>query len=170
MNRLMILAVVLVSCIGVTACDQSTATTSSAATFTVVPATATAVESTDRTYTITGDSTHPDRTVTYPWKTNFTVTITETAGVGRNIAQVALRVQQASGGIVITPTGSDIEHYDYTSHASGNRIEAKGSASVSFDVWYDLPNKGREALITVSFSFTDDNSSSFSETTSVKVM
>jgi hypothetical protein len=90
-------------------------------------------------------------------------------GVGRDIKSMAVKVQQASGGIVITPTGSDIEHYDYLSHASGSRLEAKGKASVTFDVWYDLPNKGREALVTVAFSFTDDNDSSFSETTSVQV-
>jgi hypothetical protein len=98
------------------------------------------------------------------------VTITETVGIGRNITAVSVKVQQAAGGIVITPTGTDIEHYQYTSHASNNRIDAKGSASVGFDVWYDLPNKGREALVTLTFSFTDDNSQSFSESTSVKVL
>jgi hypothetical protein len=169
MNRLTTTAIVLLSGAWLAGCDESTATSSGAATFTVIPATATAEASSGRTYTILGDSTHPDRTITYPWKTNFTVTITETVGVGRNITAVSARVQQASGGIVITPTGTDIEHYDYTSRASGNRIDAKGNASVVFDVWYDLPNKGREALVTLTFSFTDDSNTSFSESTSVKV-
>jgi len=168
MNRTIVAAGVLLSSAWLAGCG-STAATSAAATYTVVPATATAVQSTDGlTYTIVGDSTHPDRIITYPWKTSFAVTITETAGVGRNITAVAIKVQQASGGIVITPTGTDTEHYQYTSHASNNRIDAKGSASVSFDVWYDLPNKGREALVTVAFSFLDDNSASFTETTTVR--
>jgi hypothetical protein len=170
MNRLTTAAIVLLSGIVLTACDESTATTSTAATFTVVPATATAVESTGVTYLIVGDATHDDRTVTYPWKTSFTVTITETAGVGRNVAGITCTVQQATGGIVITPTGGDKEYYKCDPHASGNRIEPKGSVSVSFDVWYDLPNKGREALVTATFSFLDDNSQSFSEATSVKVL
>jgi hypothetical protein len=168
MNRLTTTAIVLLAGAWLAGCDESTATSSGAATFTVIPATATAEASSDRTYTILGDSTHPDRTITYPWKTSFTVTITETVGVGRNITAVSAKVQQASGGIVITPT-SDIEHYDYTFHASGNRIDPKGNTSVVFDVWYDLPNKGREALVTATFSFTDDDNTSFSESTSVKV-
>jgi hypothetical protein len=167
MNRMTATTVALLSAVCVAGCG-TTAPTSTASTFTVVPATATAEAASGRTYTILGDSTHADRVIEYPWKTSFTVSITETAGVGRSISAVSVKVQQASGGIVITPT-SDIEHYDYTSHASGNRIEAKGSGTVGFDVWYDLPNKGREALVTVTFSFLDDNSSSFSESTSVKV-
>jgi hypothetical protein len=170
MNRLTATAILLLSVSWLASCDKTSSTTSGAATFTAVPATATAVQSTDGlTYTIVGDDTHPDKIITYPWKTSFAVTITETVGVGRNITSVSIRVQQASGGIVITPTGTDIEHYQYTSHASTNRIDPKGSGSVAFDAWYDLPNKGREALVTVTFGFLDDNNSSFTETTSVRV-
>jgi hypothetical protein len=170
MNRAIVTTGLLLSTVWLTACGSDSTTTSEAATFTFVPATATAVEATEGlTYTIVGDDTHPDKIITYPWKTSFAVTITETAGVGRDITAVSVRVQQASGGIVITPTGTDIEHYNYTSHASNNRIDANGSATVSFDVWYDLPNKGREALVTTTFSFTDDNDASFSESASVKV-
>jgi hypothetical protein len=167
MNRMTAMTVALISAVWVAGCG-TTDPTSTASTFTVVPATATAEEASGKTYTILGDDTHPDKVITYPWKTSFTVSIEETAGVGRDITAVSVKVQQASGGIVIMPT-SGTEYYDYTSHASGNRIEAKGTGTVGFDVWYDLPNKGREALVTVTFSFLDDNSSSFSESTSVKV-
>ena len=48
-----------------------------------------------------------------------------------------------------------------------------GSADVGFDVFYDLPNQGREALITVSFTFDyeddEDNTYTFSDTYKVKV-
>jgi hypothetical protein len=167
MNRMTAMTVMFLSAVWLTGCG-TTEPTSTASTFTVVPATAMAEAASGRTYTVVGDDTHPDKVITFPWKTSFTVSIRETAGVGRNISAVSVKVQQASGGIVITPT-SDTEHYDYTSHASGNRIEAKGTGSVGFDVWYDLPNKGREALVTVTFSFLDDNGSSFSESTSVQV-
>jgi hypothetical protein len=169
MNRLNATAIVMLSASWLAGCDK-TSTVSETATYSFVPATATAVPDPDGlTYTIVGDSTHPDKIITYPWKTSFTVTIKDTEGIGRNITAESIRVQQASGGIVITPTGTDIEHYQYVSHASTNRINGNGSATVSFDVWYDLPDKGREALVTITFSYLDDNSSSFSETASVPV-
>jgi hypothetical protein len=171
MSRTMATVMLLLAVSWLAGCDDSTTTaaSSAAATFTFSPNPAVATPSSGLTYTIPGDSTHPDKVIEYPWKTTFTVTIEETAGVGRDISGMALKVQQASGGIIITPTGSDIEHYQYTPHASGNRLASKGKASVSFDVWYDLPNKGREALVTVSFSFTDDNKATFSESASVQV-
>jgi hypothetical protein len=153
----------------ISACDESTTPTSEAATFTVTPATAASVESTGVTYTIIGDSTHPDRVIPYPWKTSFSINIKEVAGIGRSIDSISAVVQQATGGIVIAPTGGDVEHYQFTSHASGNRIDGKGSADVGLEVWYDLPNKGRTALVTVTFSFTDDNDSTFSEQVKVQV-
>jgi hypothetical protein len=169
MNRtstliLLPLAALLCSC-----SSTSTTGTSTAATFTVSPNPATAVASTGVTYTIVGDATHPDRIVEFPWKTSFTVSMHENAGVGRNITAVAIKVQQSAGGIVVTPTGTDIEHYQYQSSASTNRLPANGDASMSFTVWYDLPNKGREALTTISFSFLDDNSLAFTESTQVQV-
>jgi len=153
------------------ACDDTTTTdpTSDPLTFTVSPNPAVAGQSDGKTYTIVGDSTHADKVIPYSYKTRFTVTMEETGGVGRDIKSMDLKVQQASGGIVVIPTGSDIEHYESVPQASGNRIEAKGRASVSFDVWYDLPNKGREALVTMTFSFLDDNDQSFSEQTTVQV-
>jgi len=44
-----------------------------------------------------------------------------------------------------------------------------GAASIGFEVLYDLPNKGREALITVGLSFKDDDGNSYSKTAQVKV-
>ncbi len=169
MNRLIIAAVVLLSCIGLTACDDSTAPTASSATYNAVPNPAPAIESTGVTYTITGDSTHPDQILAYPWKTSFTVNITETAGVGRKTTNIVCVVQQATGGIPVTPTGSDKVYYRCDPHASGNRLDAKGSMSVSFDVWYALPNNGREALVTAGFTYLDDNGSQVSESTDVQV-
>ncbi len=171
MRRMTVILSVLVAASWLSACgSDSTSPTSEAATFTSSPDPAVAAQSPDdRTYTIRGDDTHADQIIKFPWKTTFTVTMEETAGVGRSIDSMSIKVQQASGGIVITPTGSDVEHYDYLSHATSNRLDAKGKTNVTFDVWYDLPNKGREALVTVTFSFTDDNKSAFVESTAVKV-
>lgn len=172
MSRRIATAILLAAVPWLCACDETTDPTdaSEALTFTVSPNPAVAEQSTDgKTYTIVGDSTHPDKTVTYPWKTRFTVTMEETGGVGRDITSMQVKVQQASGGIVIIPSGSDIEHSEFKPSASGNRIEAKGRASVAYEVWYDLPNKGQEALITMIYTFTDDNDASFSEQTTVQV-
>jgi hypothetical protein len=44
---------------------------------------------------------------------------------------------------------------------------------VGFDVWYDLPSQGKEALITVAFTFSytdeDDNEYTYSKSLPVRV-
>ena len=105
----------------------------------------------------------------YDYRTSFTVTIKENAGTALDITAIDLKVQQATGGIVITPSGGDQIYYKFNSSAVTNRINAKGSADVGFDVWYDLPNGGRESLITVGFSFKDDDDRTYSDTLQVKV-
>ena len=111
----------------------------------------------------------PDEIRTYPWKTSFVVGIHETGGLAVDITAVTLKVQQASGGIVIAPSGGEVEYYRFNSSASGNHVTANGSASVGFEVWYDLPNKGREALVTVTLGFKDDEDNQYSDVIAVKV-
>ena len=101
--------------------------------------------STGVTYKIEGTDDEPDEVRTYPWKTSFVVNIQETGGLAVDITAVTLKVQQASGGIVIAPSGGEVEYYRFNSSASGNRVTANGSASVGFEVWYDLPNLRKEA-------------------------
>jgi hypothetical protein len=120
--------------------------------------------------------TNADDTVSYyeyDYRTSFTVTISESAGMALDITSINLTVQQATGGIVIPPSGGDSVYYKFNSSAATNHVNAKGSADVGFDVWYDLPNQGREALLTVSFTFDyedeDDNTYTYSDTYKVKV-
>jgi len=116
--------------------------------------------------------TNADSTVSlyeYDYRTSFTVTIKENAGTALDITAIDLKVQQATGGIVITPSGGDQIYYKFNSSAVTNRINASGSAEVGFDVWYDLPNTGKEALVTVGFSFKDDDDNTYSDTLQVKV-
>ena len=40
---------------------------------------------------------------------------------------------------------------------------------MSFDVWYDLPSLRKEALITVTLTFADENNKSFSKNVLVRV-
>ena len=120
--------------------------------------------------------TNPDDTYSYydyKWRCHFTVTIQENAGLTMDITQLNAAVQQATGGIVIPPSGGDQVYYKFTSSAVVNHINAKGAADVGYDVWYTLPNAGREALVTVSFTFnhtdSDDNVYTYSKTLDVKV-
>jgi hypothetical protein len=120
--------------------------------------------------------TNADDTVSYyeyDNRTSFTVSIKDEAGMALEITSINLTVQQAAGGIVVTPSGGDQVYFKFSSSAATNHINANGSADVGFDVWYDLPNQGREALITVAFTFDytddEDDTYSYSDTYKVKV-
>jgi hypothetical protein len=166
---------VLLGVVGWAGCSSPTSATSLGVDLTASPNPSTAVPSNGVFYTIKGDDTHPDKVIEYPYSTSFVVNIQESEGVALEITAVNLRVQQASGGIVIAPSGGDVEHYQFNSSASGNTLSAKGHGSVGFQVWYDLPNKGKEALVTVSLSFkeqsqgSNDVIDSFSDTLDVKI-
>ena len=150
------------------ACSSPTDATTLAVTLTGTPDPTSAVASQGVTYTVT----NPDNTVStfeYAWQTSLSVNMQETGGTALSITAVNLTVQQASGGIVITPSGGDKEYFRFTSSASGNSLAAHGTASINFVAWYTLPNKGREALITVALSFADANSNTYSKSVQVKV-
>ena len=120
--------------------------------------------------------TNADDTVSYydyDYRTSFSVNVKDNAGMALDITAMNLTVQQATGGIVITPSGGDQVFFKFNSSAVTNHINKNGSADVGFDVWYDLPSQSKEALITVSLSFSytdaDDNEYTYSKNLSVKV-
>lgn len=160
MPRYLRTGVVLLGVTGWAGCSSPTSPTTLKVDLTATPNPSSANPAQGVFYTITGDSTHPDVTREYPWTTSFVVNMQETGGNALNITAVNLRVQQASGGIVIAPSGGEVEHYQFNSSASGNSLPANGHANVGFQVWYDLPNKGKEALVTVSLSFKQVNAAS----------
>ena len=90
-----------------------------------------------------------------------------------DVTAINLTFQQATGGIVITPSGGDTVYYKFSSSAATNHVNANGTADVGFDVWYKLPNQGSEGLATVAFSYTYTDKSSneytYSSTKNVKV-
>jgi hypothetical protein len=162
-------AILFLGALALGGCDAPTAPTTLDVTLTSTPDPAVATVSTDVTYTIKGDDTHPDEVRAYPWRTSFVVNIQETGGLAVDITSVNLAVQQAAGGIVIAPSGGSVERYQFNSSASGNHVNAKGSATVGFEVWYELPNKGREALITVNLTFKDEDGGVYQDSIGVKV-
>jgi hypothetical protein len=170
MRRIPVAALVLTAAaLGLSACDAPSEPSSLEVTLTANPDPAVASAASGVFYTIKGDDTHPDQVVAYPWRTTFTVNVQETGGRAVDITAVDANVKQASGGIVITPSGGAVEYYQFNSSATGNHINARGSAAIGFEVYYDLPNKGREALITVSLGFKDDDDLTYTRTLGVKV-
>ena len=152
------------------------APTSSSPTFDVTltntPDPAVATPSTGVQYKVT----NPDSTSSYydyDYRVHFEVNIKENAGLALDITSINLTVQQATGGIVVTPSGGDQVYFKFNSSAATNHLNPNGSADVGFDVWYDLPSNGKESLITValSFAYTDKDSQTFtySKTASIKV-
>jgi hypothetical protein len=169
MRRAVNILLPLLAAAGLSACNAPTSSTPTLeVTLVASPDPATASGPTGVTYKVT----NADDSVTlyeYDYRTSFSVTIQETSGMALNVTALNLTVQQATGGIVITPSGGDQVYYKFTSSAPTNHVNANGSASVGFDVWYDLPNGGKEALVTVGFSFEDDDDNTYSDTLQVKV-
>jgi hypothetical protein len=152
-----------------TACEAPTESTELEVELSADPNPAPAEPSSGVTYTIEGDENEEDQIVEYPWRTSFVVTIAEVGGVALDVTGVSVGVQQATGGIVIAPSGGKIERYQFNSSAGGNHVSAYSSISMGFEVWYDLPNDGREALITVNLTFRDEDEYSYADSVEVRV-
>jgi hypothetical protein len=121
------------------------------------------------TYTVKGDDSHPDEIREYDWKTTFNVTVHDMKGLdGLKISGIVVTVQPASGGIVFNPR-SDTVYFDYNVVASTNQVPKKGNASVAVEAWYDLPNAGREALVTVAVSLVDEDRFTYSDSVEVNI-
>jgi hypothetical protein len=146
----------------------------------VAPNPAVAAESRGRTYRVVRGNNQPDEILEFDWKTTFTLTVTLNQNAADSDLDLAFpvtltsataKVEQASGGIVSPPTGGEVEHYESVIvQASSNSFPgASSSNTMTFDVWYDLPSLRREALITVSLAFRDDEGTSFTKIAEVRV-
>jgi hypothetical protein len=147
-------ALLLVAAGGFSSCDSPTSSSTDEldVTFSVTPDPAIATASTGVKYKVT----NADDSISYydyAYRAPFTLHIQENAGMPLDIASIDLTVQQATGGIVVTPSGGDSLYFKFNSAAATKHINANGSADIGFDVWYDLPNGGKEALITVGLKF-----------------
>ncbi len=143
------------------ACGEDTTTTPTDTSATPAAATVTATANpTVVTASASGDA-------AYTWSGAFTVTVTNTNTTPLTIRSITADLQQASGGIVITPvTGTD-ESFRFDVRAPGNRIDVNANMVIPFTFYYSLPNGGRESLVSLSFAVATDEGASGSITASV---
>ena len=155
------IAVLLVAAFSVVGCEEGLPTEPTApvvsqgnmqlVVLSSAPATLTAVPSTGVTIMVDGAP------VILPWKVSFALIVN--VGVEHEpvtITSVTHTVRQAVGGIVVVPTFPDSEEFLVEQRPRDNRIESGGEGVIEFDVWYLLPNGGREAAVTVNVTFTSD--------------
>ncbi|MGE3273948.1 MAG: hypothetical protein AB7O67_02475 [Vicinamibacterales bacterium] len=133
-----------------------------------------------RTYRLVRGNNQPDDILPYDWHVVFSPVVTFNSQADDDdvdiqfpvkLSSTALVVKQASGGIVTPPTGSDTEHYEFvTLSASGNQFSAAGAGiSMVIEAWYDLPSLRREAVITMTFTFVDDDGVAFQKVADLTV-
>lgn len=133
-----------------------------------------------RTYRVVRGNNQPDEILPYDWHAVFSTTVTFNGQALDDdvdvdfpvrITATTLTVKQASGGIVTPPTGSETEKFEFvTLGATGNQFSGTGSPiTLTFETWYDLPSLRQEAVITVAFSFVDDEGASFQKTADLRV-
>jgi hypothetical protein len=146
----------------------------------ISPDPATAVDAVGKTYRVVRGNNQPDEILPYSYVTSFAITLTVTSEATSDsvdltfpvtITSVSGKVQQAAAGIVTPPTGGDVEHYEsLIAQSSGSQFAAvNGTITMSFQVWYALPNGRREAVVTESISLKDDSGKTFTKNVDVKV-
>jgi|SRR5687767_7806132 hypothetical protein len=133
-----------------------------------------------RAYRVVRGNNQPDEILPYDWHAVFSATLSLNANATNDdvdvsfpirITATTVAVKQASGGIVTTPTGGETEKFEFViSGSSGNSIAAINSpVSTTFEIWYDLPSLRREAVVTVAFSFVDDDGATFTKSVDFNV-
>jgi hypothetical protein len=103
----------------------------------------------------------------YQWMASFAVTLSETAGIGGDIESLSTALYESAGGIILNAVES--EEHRFSTNAETSRVEGNGSGSVDFDAFYTLPGAGREALVTVTLTFVDDNGYQTGDTIEVSI-
>jgi hypothetical protein len=122
----------------------------------------------------------PDDVLLYDWKATFGVTVRLNSKADDKdldleypvkMTSIGVTVQQASGGVVTPPTGTDTVHSEYFAHDnSGNSFASSNTANTfTVDLWYDLPSLRKEALITIAVGLADNNGRVFTKNIQVKV-
>jgi hypothetical protein len=149
---------------------------------TVSPNPTTATADTDgRTYRVVLGNNQPDQILPYQFITTFSVVLTINGSATNStnnikfpvtITSSQAKVQQASGGIVSTPTGGDTEHFDSVilSSTTSTISQVGSGAQLVIKVWYTLPDNGKEALITESVALKDSSDTPQTFTKNVQVL
>lgn len=133
-----------------------------------------------RTYRVTRNE-QPDEIRTFDWHAVFTVTVVFNQDALDNdvdldfpirLTASSLAVKQAAGGVVTPPpSGGEAERYEYAPlSASGNMFSGVNApVSLTFEIWYDLPSLRKEAVVTVTFAFQDDDGKTFQKVEDIRV-
>jgi hypothetical protein len=133
-----------------------------------------------RTYRVVRGNNQPDDILPYDWHAVFSTSVMLTDKATDNdvdldfpvrVTSTTLTVKQASGGIVTPPTGSETERFEFiTLNATGNQLAGANSPiGLTFEVWYDLPSLRKEAVVTVSFAFTDNDGTTFQRVADIRI-
>jgi hypothetical protein len=91
----------------------------------------------------------------YDYDVQYSVTITETAGVGGALQYVSGTLYDPLSGIQVAHTLLDSS--DLLVLAGENHLPPKGTLTVQQQLSYRLPSRGRQALLSVDVAMTDDN-------------
>jgi hypothetical protein len=139
------------------------------------PNPATAEECTDgRQYRVIRGNNQPDELINYAYTATFSVTVTINKNAADKdidldfpvkITATAPKIQQATNGIVVPSTSSDTEHYETVMlAATGSTFSGTNTTvTMTFKIWYSLPNAGKGGLITVPVTFEDDSGVTFTK-------
>ena len=133
-----------------------------------------------RTYRVVRGNNQPDDILPYDWHAVFSTSVVFNDKALDNdvdvdfpvrITSTTLTVKQASGGIVTPPTGTETEKFEFvTANATSNQLTGVNAPlTLTFEIWYDLPSLRREAVVTVAFTFVDDDGASFQKTVDIRI-
>lgn len=131
-----------------------------------------------KTYRVTVNDQIETRVYDHRATFNVNVTLNETAGDDDldfawpiELTSLTADVDQASGGIRNPPTGGEIERFESViAQTTGNRYAGPNSSNmVTIDLWYDLPSLRKEALVTFTITFRDNDGVTFTRTAEFKI-
>lgn len=133
-----------------------------------------------KTYRVVRGNNQPDELLSYDWHAVFVSTLVLNDKARKEeldldfplrITGATLSVKQATGGIITPPSGAEKEAFEYVPlSASSNQFSGIASpVTVSFEVWYDLPSLRKECVVTLTYSFVDNDGTGFSRSVDFKV-
>ena len=133
-----------------------------------------------RTYRVVRGNNQPDDILPYDWHAVFSTTLTFNSDANDSdvdidfpvkITATTVVVKQASGGIITPPSGTDTEKSEFVIvSTSSNQLTGVGSpTTTTFEIWYDLPSLRKEAVVVVTFSFTDNDGTTFQKVQQITV-
>lgn len=133
-----------------------------------------------KTYRVVRGNNQPDELLPYDWHTVFSSTLVLNDKANNEdldldfplrITGATLTVKQATGGIITPPSGTEKESFEYVPlSATSNQFSGISSPiTLAFEVWYDLPSLRKECVVTLTYSFVDNDGTGFSRSVDFRV-